>query len=550
VNARLPLAARSLVGRVRGGHESPWAEILGRGIPERSGEGAARRVLFATSVGSHPVARVVDSLVAMSLWIRGAEPTFLLCNGVLAACEACSYVDYRQPQAFLRDGPSSFCRGCFATGADYYSPLPTPVRRYGEFADDARVTLQRASAYTLEDCFTLEEAGLGLGEQVRAATLRFFGKADLRSEPAELVLGAARRYAAGAITTARVADRAFQMVEPECVVGHHGIYVPQGVIGEVARRDGVRVVAWGTSYRNTTVLFSHGDTYHHTLIDEPVREWDAAPLTSGQEGRLTSYLVERAQGKGDWTWITPEAALRGEVQEREQLVDELGLDPTLPIVGLLTNVLWDAQLYYESQAFPDMLEWLWTTIDYFVEHPGLQLIVRIHPHEVKIGNRQPVEPELRQRYSTLPSNIHVIPFDHPYNTYALMQLCRAVLIYGTKTGVELAAMGTPVIVAGEAWIRGKGITHDASTRDEYLGWLDVIPRLEPLDDETRSRARRYAYHYFFRRMIPLRSLDPDGGVPPRLRIAGLDELRAGRDPGLDVICEGLLDGGAFVYDRT
>jgi hypothetical protein len=141
----------------------------------------------------------------------------------------------------------------------------------------------------------------------------------------------------------------------------------------------------------------------------------------------------------------------------------------------------------------------------------------------------------------------VIPFDHPYNTYALMSLCRVVLIYGTKTGVELAAMGTPVIVAGEAWLRGKGISYDASTREEYFGWLDCIPGLEPLDEETTSRARRYAYHYFFRRMIPLRSLDPDSGIPPALAVSRLDELHAGEDPGLDVICSGILDGAGFVY---
>jgi hypothetical protein len=521
---------------------------LRRGIPARTSEGAGQRILCATSVGSHPIARVVDSLVAMSLWLRGAEPTFLLCNGVLGACEACSYVEYSKPQMFVRDGPASLCRRCYATGADYYRPLPLPLRTYGEFSDDVRNTLRRTGAYSLEDCFALEHAGVKLGEQVRAATLRFFGKADLRSEPEEIVLGAARRYAAGAITAARVADRVFQTLEPECMVGHHGIYVPQGVLGEVARKDGVRVVTWGTAYRNTTVLYSHGDTYHHTLIDEPARVWNAAPLTREQNGQLTDYLAQRSRGKGDWTWVTPEAALRGELQEREQLVVELGLDPGKPIVGLLTNVLWDAQLYYESQAFPDMLEWLWTTIDYFVDHPELQLIVRIHPHEVKAGNRQPVEPELRRRYPRLPQNIHVIPFDHPYNTYALMSLCRVVLIYGTKTGVELTATGTPVIVAGEAWIRGKGISYDASTREEYLRWLDKIPELEPLDEETTGLARRYAYHYFFRRMIPLRALDPDSGVPPALAISRLDEIRAGEDAGLDAICAGILDGKPFVYD--
>ena len=103
------------------------------------------------------------------------------------------------------------------------------------------------------------------------------------------------------------------------------------------------------------------------------------------------------------------------------------------------------------------------TLDHFVERPDRQLIVRIHPHEVKPGNRQPVLPWLRERYPDMPKNVKVIAHDHPYNTYALMGLCQAVLIYGTKTGVELAPLGMPIIVAGDAWMRSKGITTDVTT---------------------------------------------------------------------------------------
>jgi len=244
--------------------------------------------------------------------------------------------------------------------------------------------------------------------------------------------------------------------------------------------------------------------------------------------------------------VTPDAALRPELQERDDLMRELELDPTRPIFGLLTNVLWDAQLYYEGHAFENMLDWLWATLDHFVAHPELQLIVRIHPHEVKAGNRQPVGVEIARRYPELPANINVISYDHSYNTYALMSLCRAVLIYGTKTGVELAPLGIPVVVAADAWIRNKGLTLDASSRAEYEVLLDRLPEIEPLDPETVARARRFAHHYFFRRMIPLRAIETDGD--PRLRVSSLDDLLPGADPGLDVICDGVLAGTPFVFD--
>ncbi len=260
-----------------------------------------------------------------------------------------------------------------------------------------------------------------------------------------------------------------------------------------------------------------------------------------------AFLGIRRRGEGDWRWVTPEAALRREEQERTDLVAELGLDPGRPIVGALTNVLWDAQLYYEGHAFEDMLEWLWATIDFFAARPDQQLLIRIHPHEVKHGNRQPVGPELARRYPELPENIHVVGHDSPLNTYALMALCRSVLIYGTKTGVELTPLGQPVIVAADAWIRGKGLTLDASTKQEYTALLERAASLPPLDDDTVARARRYAFHYFFRRMIPLSSLEADRDEVT-FSITSLDDLSPGNDPGLDVICAGILDGEEFVFD--
>jgi hypothetical protein len=541
---------RRAVRRLGRRPESPWTSLLESELPEPLTEAAGRRVLLATGVGGHPMAPVVDGLVGTSLWLRGAEVSFLLCDRVLPACEMCQYVAFPQLEEFLERGPQRrLCPPCFDRGRLHLEPLPPPLHLYGSFLTPGEVDAVSASvqSFSLERCFTFEEDGARLGEQTRASLVRFFGKADLTSEPEEVVVAAARRYAAGAWIAALILRRALEQLEPEVVVAHHGVYVPQGVLGEVARNAGVRVVNWGTSYRDRTVIYSHGDTYHRTLVDEPTSNWDERPLTDAEERELLDFLAARRRGEGDWTWYTPEAALRRDEQERAQLFDELGLDPGLPVVGLLTNVLWDAQLYYEGHAFEDMLEWLWFTIDWFGAHAGQQLLIRIHPHEVKHGNRQPVGPELARRYPTLPENVHVVGHDSPLNTYALMDLCRSVLIYGTKTGVELTPRGQPVVVAADAWIRGKGLTLDAATKEEYAALLERAASLPQLDDDTVARARRYAFHYFFRRMIPLSSLEA-GRDELTLGIGSFDQLLPGHDPGLDAICDGILTGTEFVFD--
>jgi hypothetical protein len=106
----------------------------------------------------------------------------------------------------------------------------------------------------------------------------------------------------------------------------------------------------------------------------------------------------------------------------------------------------------------------------------------------------------------------------------------------------------PVVVAGEAWIKHKGVTRDASTPEEYFAILDELPFGKPLDPDTVDRALKYAYHFFFRRMIPLTFLKPVGSslffTPD---VGSADALAEGQDKALDLVCEAILRDRPFIY---
>ena len=128
-----------------------------------------------------------------------------------------------------------------------------------------------------------------------------------------------------------------------------------------------------------------------------------------------------------------------------------------------------------------------------------------------------------------------------------MALCSTIIVYGTKMGVELSAVGKPVIVAGEAWIRNKGLTWDAQNQSDYFALLDRLPDMPAMSAEQIQRARMYAYHFFFRRMLPLPFIVPAKGKLYGLDIGDLTELGRGKYPGLDAVCDGILEGAPFVY---
>jgi len=523
-----------------------WTGLLERepGWKEQVAGAKGPKVLFA-NIGGHVESSTLESLLSVALTLRGARPEILLCDEALPACERCSVAGVLTEGDFVRNGPQpDFCPVCFEPGQAMWSQLGLPIRRYGQslVPEDRRKAEEIARSLPVEQISQYVHEGVPVGEHAMAGALRYYARGDLSQEPhGEAVL---RRYLEASLLTTLALTRLLQEGGYACVVAHHGIYVPQGLVGAVARKLGVRVVNWTIAYRKNSFIFSHDDTYHHTMMAEPVSNWEDLPWTEPMETELLDYLKSRWDGSRDWISFN-----RNPQEDLEGIETEIGVDFSRPCVGLLTNVIWDAQLHYPTNVFTNMMEWLVETIRYFAERPNLQLLVRIHPAENTglIKSRQPAEEEIRKAFPTLPKNVFLIRPDSRISTYVTMTQCNAVLIYGTKTGVELTSIGVPVIVAGEAWIRNKGITSDATSRERYRELLDALPLPGRLPEEQVARARKYAYHFFFRRMIPLEFTEPAGWPYYHLSLESLEQLRLGRSAGLDVICGGILHGTEFVY---
>jgi len=533
----------------RAGAYPDWGELLqaepGLWASARADAQGGPRVLMATSIGSYAHAATLESALSAALTFRGADVHALLCDGALTACAECDASLYPDLRRFARDGPSrDLCRNCFDPAARVYGQLGITVHRYSDWltAEDRAHAHHLASTTPQESIKSYTLDGLVIGEHAYAGTLRFFATGSLDGEPTgEAVL---RRYLESALLTAFASRRLFRTVGFSSAVFTHGIYVPWGIVGEVARQEGVHVSTWNVAYRKRRFIFSHDDTYHHTLLNEPREHWETLDLSQAQERELMQYLASRRDGLFDWIVFH-----RPPKEDPKELPSLLGFDPSRPIIGLLTNVSWDAQLHYPANAFTSMLDWLVQTCRYFAGRPDLQLLIRVHPAEISgfPPSRQPVLEELRKVIPSLSDNIVVVPPESSLSTYALMSLCNSVIIYGTKTGVELTSRGIPVIVAGEAWIRNKGLTCDASSPDEYFRILDQLPSPGRLDDRQTARARRYAYHFFFNRMIPLPFIEPKAGnAIYRLNLGTLRHLLPGESEGLDAICRGILGRTPFL----
>jgi hypothetical protein len=502
------------------------------------------KVLIATGIAGHATGALMESMLAAACTLRGADVHVLLCNSLLGACITTQYPELERKTR--TENKRIRCDSCITAGKMWFGSMGLPIHYYEDNVNQKERETARdlAASVPVETANSFTYNGIAVGEHALAGALRYYARGDLSGEPdGEIIL---RKYLESSLLATFAVTNLLGRNKFDVACFHHGIYSPQGLVGEVCRKQGVRVVNWNPAYRKHCFIFSHGDSYHHTMITEPTGVWEDVSWNPLLEKRTMDYLKSRWQGTNDWIWFHDRPN-----EDPLSIQQEIGADRKRPWIALLTNVMWDAQLHYKSNAFKSMLEWVLQTIHYFENRKDLQLIIRIHPAEIRgtLPSRQLLVDEIRKSIPVLPENVFIIAPDSQISTYELAAQSNAVIIYNTKTGIEISSMGIPVIVAGEAWIRNKGFSIDASSPDDYFSILNGLPLPHPMSSDEISRARKYAFHFFFRRMIPLPFITTktDRGSELIVDLPSLENLLPRHYAGLDVICDGILTGSPFIY---
>lgn len=533
-------------------HEQ-WHQILDKsksiiaGLPEAK----QGKILFFPVWGTETAAttKAIEVILSHSLRLRGVDTHMVSCDRALPAClvdplgnhHLGSPIEYPQHYSL-----ASTCRHCVRSLDLLYENSLTPLIRMSEFCskDDLNDAVQIVAQLSPESFSDFVYEDVGVGQHALASSFRVTGRGTLLDTPYhQWVL---KHQLIGSIVVAKVTRAILKAHKPDRIALTHGIYVDHGTIAETARSMGVPLTVFVRPYRKDTVMLCHHDTYHRALLNESPSLWANRQLNEAEGSQLMEYVDSRRSGTMDSLTYHPNP-----IEGRDRIIEELELTKEKPIVSLFTNVLWDAQIYHACNAFPNMLEWVFETVDYYSKHPETQLVIRVHPAEVKSKrqSQQPVVDELKCRFPSLPSNIKVVPPENDISSYDLVEASQAALVFGTKMGLEIALRRIPVIVAGESFVRNKGITHDAASASEYFELLDRIPTMGKLSDEQFYRAQQYGYHFYFRRQIDF-GFFKEGTSKEELRftLKSLDELQLGQNSNLDKICQGLMTGSEFIVN--
>lgn len=284
--------------------------------------------------------------------------------------------------------------------------------------------------------------------------------------------------------------------KPDVVIVPNGTIMELGVCYRVAKFLKIPVVTYEFSdqrnrfwiAQNSEIMHQNTDELWNTKIDEKLSEEQLEKVRSLMMSRQKASLYENFSRL--WQGIPTQGA--------EKTRNNLGLDDR-PIVLLATNVLGDSLTLGRQVFTKSMAEWIERTVQYFVPREDTQMVIRVHPGEIKTRGVSIVD-TIHKLLPELPKHIHLIKPEDKVNTYDLVEITDIGLVYTTTVGMEMAMSGIPTIVVGKTHYRNRGFTIDPESYVNYyklLGSLLENPKENRLTAEQIDLAWKYAYNFFF-----------------------------------------------------
>lgn len=296
---------------------------------------------------------------------------------------------------------------------------------------------------------------------------------------------------------AKAALQYMQVNKPNVVLIPNGLILEMGIVFRVARYLGIDAVTYEFNDQREQIWIAQNSSIMRQDTDYLVEARCSLPMTDDMYERLADLENARrgarvwGKSKRLWQYVSTQGA--------DTTRSLLGLD-SRPVVMLAANVLGDSLTLGRDIFASSMTEWITRTVQYFAKRTDVQLVIRVHPGEKLVPQAKSMATVVKEALPELPGHIHVIGALDKINTYDLIEIADVGLAYTTTVGLETAMNGRPVISCGWTHYRGRGITLDPNTWDEYYAVLEKVLGDIPahqLNEKQVEFAWNYAYRFFF-----------------------------------------------------
>ncbi|MCX5751401.1 MAG: hypothetical protein NT099_07020 [Candidatus Saganbacteria bacterium] len=485
-----------------------------------------------------PIHIALISAFGTALSLRGAQVEMVICGGTRSACIGREITDKESVPNW-----SKKCANCYKVCKDEADSFDMKNESIADLVDSAKLLELRKIALSIDfaSIRSYSYKGVDVGAYTLSSVTRYYkGKVK---EFEEYLL---REYLFSALVITEAAINKITSFKPDVIYMSHAIYVSWGPVVQVANKKGIPVIKIGGAYKKQYASFlkikgTSISTSYGALSDHGWEKRLKKQLSSLEEQRLDNYFRDRyVSDSGDFCDIRQLSHFKS----KHELFNKLNITTNKPVWCVFTHLNWDSSLYESSMAFRDFNEWIIETLKIIMDVSDVQWLIKIHPAEKMHGTVEGIEKIIDIYCSRLPNHIKIIPPDTDINTYNLLNVITGGVTCLGTVGLELAAMGKPVIVAAKAYYSQKGFTYDGLTPDQYESLIRKTPEIPPfLTSEQKDNARKFAYSYFIQRQIPLRmfKIGNDGNFES-FDWRKVELFVPGADPIVDMICERFFEG--------
>ena len=495
-----------------------------------------KNILFF-SARQDPDQIIVSTILRWSLKLRGCNTYVIGCDRALInSCNSGSSPKLNTWQ----------CKSCFNFANNTYNSTGTDINWLKSLINtddiaEAELLLKDLDPLKYKN-FTYK--GFKIGELVRVSIAHFL-KANTIDSTSNNEINIYKNWLVSAIVQVNVFSRFLEEKNPDIIFMLNGLFSAERIMLEIARKKNIDVITYEVGFRPETFFFRKNEPINMcNNIYWP--DFKNSELTIDENQQLNEYIESRNKGKGYLINYFPNIT-----SDKAKIELEFNFSFNKKTFLLFPNITWDSTLFNCDILFDSMISWIIETIQYFIDKPDFQLIIRTHPAEANLENadREPVIDFITKEFNRLPNNIIIIPSDSQVSSYVLMDHSYCGLVYGSTTGIEMGLRGIPVIVSGKIYYRGLGVSIDPETKEEYFNLLNNLCNSDYVYDRSQYTEiwRRYAYFAIFRSALKLPYFDYSSTNKfPSIELRNIDELRPGVSKELDIICDGITKGTRFI----
>lgn len=476
--------------------------------------------------------------ILQALRLRGCSVSYVTCDGVFSDC------DVLQPaNGAPAKKPANACLICQSSAAARMAAWGLPYRWLGRWLATTDFAEAAAWAHSFKGP-ALAEAHFGewnIGGWVASSVHKHMRHNELDlNDPQTAAVFASYLY--GGRLAAVGFDRLLAEEKPDFLLLFNGRMAPMRTALELGKRRGIPALVEerGVVPGHMTFFENRSCVDSHDLVTL-WRAWENVPLTAAELDAIGALFKER------WRGMKDSVVFMAGNQRADETRAALRLDPARPVWALFTSNLDEAGgTNLADGVFATHGAWVLASVDFARRHPAVQLVIRVHPNSGSQRSfaKNPQELAFYESIAnSLPENVRLVRSDDTLNSYALASMADVGLTWHSTIGIEMAALGKPVVRCGSREHAAQPcliMPETPAAYEDKLGDLLLGRAPDPLS--CARPAWRFGAAAFFRYSFAFPLVKQTDWYMGDMNFSDYSELAPGNDVMLDRICAHVMEG--------